>query len=76
MTDDVTFEVSEVDGRTNIRAVLWMRCSKTASFPGVGVEDTTERVKRETAAHLRHYAKWVEALAETHDSAYRGLVVP
>lgn len=76
MSERVTFEVAEVDGRTEIKAVLLMPVNKRAVFDGVGNVEMTERVKRETAAHLRHYAKWVEALAETHESAYRGMVVP
>lgn len=74
MTSSMTYEVTEADGRTTIRATRAIACSKTASFSGVGDAEMTERVKREAAAHLAHYAAWVEALAETHASAYRGLV--
>ena len=74
MPDDVIFTVTEEDGRTHIRAVLPMVCNKTASFPGVGDAEMTERVKRETAAHLQHYKAWMYRLAEQHADEYRGMI--
>ena len=72
-SDEVIFEVTEVDGETHIRAFLPMLCNKTATFPGVGNTEMTERVKRETASHLLHYKRWMYALAATYADRFGGL---
>lgn len=74
MTEDVSFTVTEADGRTTIHAALAAPLRKTATLPGAGDLVMTERAKREMAAHLRHYQSWVADLAIKHAGEYRGLI--
>ena len=66
MSGRVTYDVAEVDGRTEIKAVMLMPVNKRCVFDRVGDVEMTERVKREMAAHLREYERWAVALLERH----------